>query len=582
MSEKVTHLLIHRFAQCVSAMTLVLLIAGGLVTSTDSGLAVPDWPLSYGGLFPPMIGGIAIEHSHRMIAAVTGLLIAMLAGWLWLAESRRWVRYLGYAAVALVITQAILGGLTVLWVLPVLISVAHACLGQTAFCLVACLSVATSPIWHRPEQFDVDHKFPAFRTLCLATTVLLVVQLVLGAVLRHSGGGLVPHLVCAFVVAGMVGWIVWRLRHSVQRSRGLSVTTVWLSVGLAVQMALGLFALFSRDHVAVTTAHVAVGALVLASSCVLTMEVEILRSKISKRVSSPIINFAQRNLVAKFIDYLALTKPRLTALALLTTAAGFLMGTVRSPELGLLIQTLVGAALVGGGANALNQWAERDVDALMRRTKSRPLPSRRLQPIEALVFGLVASGCGLVVLALWVNRLTALLALVTLVSYVGIYTPLKRKTALCTLAGAIPGAMPPLIGFSGARGTLSLEAWVLLAIVFLWQLPHFLAIAWIYRDDYARAGFQMLPVLDPNGASVARQMVLYGLALLPTSLLPTILGVAGPLYFAGALGAGLWFLLTTLLAARWRSPAVANRLFLTSVGYLPAVLVLMVMDKTPL
>jgi protoheme IX farnesyltransferase len=180
-----------------------------------------------------------------------------------------------------------------------------------------------------------------------------------------------------------------------------------------------------------------------------------------------------------------------------------------------------------------------------------------------------------------VNALTSVLACITLVSYVGLYTPLKRKTALCTLVGAIPGAMPPLIGWAGACGKLDLEAWVLFAILFLWQLPHFLALAWVYRDDYARAGFQMLPVVDPSGLSTARQMVLYGLALLPTSLLPTLLGVTGPFYFIGAAVVGVWFFGTAVSAARHRSCALANRLFLASVGYLPVVLSLMVIDKTP-
>jgi len=169
-----------------------------------------------------------------------------------------------------------------------------------------------------------------------------------------------------------------------------------------------------------------------------------------------------------------------------------------------------------------------------------------------------------------------------LLTYVGVYTPLKRTTALCTLVGAIPGALPPLIGWAGARGGLGLEAWVLFAMLFLWQLPHFLAIAWVHREDYARAGFQMLPIVDPDGASTARQIVLYGLALVVISLLPTVLGVAGPLYFVGAATAGLWFLSSAVSAARHRSCAVAHRLFLTSVGYLPAVLSLLVLDKTPL
>ena len=284
----------------------------------------------------------------------------------------------------------------------------------------------------------------------------------------------------------------------------------------------------------------------------------------------------------RMADYLALTKPRLTALALLAAAAGFFMGSSGPPALLRLIHTLVGAALAGGGANALNQWYERDADALMPRTRLRPLPAGRLAPSEALTYGLALSGLGILSLALWVNALASGLAAITVLMYVGLYTPLKRVTSLCTLIGAIPGAMPPLIGWAAARGALTLEAWVLFAMVFVWQLPHFLAIAWLYREEYARAGFQMLPVVEPDGASTARQMVLYGLALVPISLLPTILGVAGARYFVGATVLGLWLCAAAVSAARQRSGPCARRLFLASVGYLPVVLFLMVLDKTPI
>ena len=281
-------------------------------------------------------------------------------------------------------------------------------------------------------------------------------------------------------------------------------------------------------------------------------------------------------------DYLALTKPRLTALALFATVAGFLMGSSRPLNVLVLIHTLVGAALVGGGANALNQWAERDADALMPRTQSRPLPAGRLKPIEALVFGLAISSLGVGYLAVWANGVAGWLAVLTLVTYVGLYTPLKRKTALCTLIGAIPGAIPPLIGWAAARGEVTLEAWVLFTMLFLWQLPHFLAIAWVYRDEYARAGFQMLPVVEPDGASTARQIILYSLTLLPISLLPTIMGMAGPVYFVGAAVLGIWFFGTAMITARRRSCAVAQRLFVTSIAYLPVLLFLLVMDRTPI
>ena len=279
-------------------------------------------------------------------------------------------------------------------------------------------------------------------------------------------------------------------------------------------------------------------------------------------------------------DYLALTKPRLTALALLATFVGFLMGSLRPwSHLWVLIPTLLGAALVGAGANALNQWAERDTDALMRRTRCRPLPAGRLSPAHALRLAVVMAGLGLVVLFGLVNSLAGWLGAATLISYNGLYTPLKRKTSLCTLVGAIPGALPPLIGWAAARGTLGLEAWVLYAIMFLWQLPHFLALAWLYRDDYARAGFPMLSVVDPEGFTTGRQIVLYGLALLPTSLLPTLLGLTGSWYFIGAGVIGFWFVATAVAAACARSSALANRLFVASVGYLPVLLCLMVIDK---
>ena len=281
-------------------------------------------------------------------------------------------------------------------------------------------------------------------------------------------------------------------------------------------------------------------------------------------------------------DYVALTKPRLTALALLTTLVGFLMGSFHSFDGLRLLYTLMGAALVGGGANALNQWWEREADALMPRTQSRPLPAGRLLPIEALVFGLVASGVGVLMLGMFVNPLVSLLALITLGVYVLLYTPLKRRTCLCTLIGAIPGAIPPMIGWAAARGHLSLEAWILFAILFFWQLPHFLAIAWLYRDEYARAGFQMLPVVEPDGASTARQMMVYSLALFPTTLLPAVLGVAGWVYVVGAVVVDGWFLSTVILMARGRSAALASRVFLSSVAYLPILLCLMVVDKAPL
>ncbi len=282
---------------------------------------------------------------------------------------------------------------------------------------------------------------------------------------------------------------------------------------------------------------------------------------------------------ARAADFVALTKPRITLLVLVTTAVGYALGVGPAFHAAGFVALLVGTALVSGGASALNQWAERDADARMARTRSRPLPSGRLLPGDALAFGLAISALGLVVLAAAVNRMTALLAAGSLASYVLVYTPLKRVTSLCTLVGAVPGAIPPMMGWAAARGTLGREAWALFAILFLWQLPHFLSIAWIYREDYARAGFPMLPVTDPRGESTARQTVAYAAALVPVTLLAGAFASAGQSYLWSALGLGALFVGCSIVFAVKRSIAAARRVFFVSVLYLPAVLGLMVLDR---
>jgi protoheme IX farnesyltransferase len=281
-------------------------------------------------------------------------------------------------------------------------------------------------------------------------------------------------------------------------------------------------------------------------------------------------------LLSAFMD---LTKVRLTSLVLLTTLVGFYIGERGAVDYLLLFHTVFGTALVASGASALNQLLEKDFDALMTRTRSRPLPSGRLQPETALIFGGLTAGLGMIYLALLVNVLTSFLAAVTLVSYVFIYTPLKRITPLNTLVGAVPGALPPLMGWTAARGEVSLHGYSLFAILFLWQLPHFLAIAWLYRDEYARAGFAMLSVIDEDGARSGRQAVGLTLGLLPISLCPFLFNLAGPVYFAGALAIGLVFLFFAIEFSRKLTRQQARKLFYVSILYLPILLGLMVFDK---
>ena len=271
----------------------------------------------------------------------------------------------------------------------------------------------------------------------------------------------------------------------------------------------------------------------------------------------------------RFADFVALTKPRLNLLVLVTTLAGLYLASPSGVETALLVNTLLGTALVAGGAAALNQVWEYRTDALMKRTSGRPVPGGRLGTAEGSWFGLLLSTIGLAELALAVNVTAAAVAAATLISYVLVYTPLKVRTSLATLVGAIPGALPPVIGWSAATGTIPLPALILFGIVFFWQMPHFLAIAWLYRDDYARAGIPLLPVLEPDGRRTGQQALIYAAALWPVSLLPVVVGLAGVPYMIVATALGLLFVWLSLRFARERSMGTARTLFLFSITYLP-------------
>jgi protoheme IX farnesyltransferase len=279
-------------------------------------------------------------------------------------------------------------------------------------------------------------------------------------------------------------------------------------------------------------------------------------------------------------DLVALAKPRLNLLVVVSAVAGYVMASGDTHDVWRLLFMIVGTGLVAGGASAFNQALEREPDALMLRTRLRPLPDGRLATREAWAFGIILTVVGLAMLAIGANLLSALVALATTASYALVYTPLKRRSSFSTVIGAIPGALPPVIGWAAALDELSHGAWVLFGIVFLWQLPHFLAIAWIYRDDYARAGFPMLPVIEPDGRSTARQVVIYSLALLPVSLAPAAIGMTGALYFAGALVLTLAFIGLAVRFALTRSIPDARRLFFGSIIYLPLLWMLMIANRS--
>jgi protoheme IX farnesyltransferase len=279
-------------------------------------------------------------------------------------------------------------------------------------------------------------------------------------------------------------------------------------------------------------------------------------------------------------EYIALTKPRITWLILMSTGIGYFFGAKAGWHWLTLLHTIIGTMLMASGTAALNQWYEREADAKMRRTKARPLPAGRLDESKALLFALLISAAGFFELQLAVNELAALLGAVTLGSYLFLYTPLKQRSPHSTTIGAIPGAMPPLIGYAAAAGKLTWEAWVLFAILFLWQFPHFYAIAWMYREDYERAGIRMLPVVEPDGQSTARRIVLFSLVLIPISLIPKYLSMAGNVYLFGALALGLLFLYAGVRISFDRTRQEARRVLLASVVYLPVLYGLLIFDRT--
>jgi heme o synthase len=299
----------------------------------------------------------------------------------------------------------------------------------------------------------------------------------------------------------------------------------------------------------------------------------------SQACSEAIVRLAARDRRQIAADLVALTKPRVVIMVLVTTLVGYDVGLTGAADYVRMLHLLIGSLLAAGGTLALNQYRERDLDARMDRTRARPLPAGRLQPLEAWLFGVALTLVGTAYLAALVNPLVALVTMATTVLYLFAYTPLKQRTPLCTLVGAVAGALPPVAGWAAARGDVALGAWILFAILFLWQLPHTLAIARLYRDDYARAGVRVLPVVDRDGASTERQVVLACVALVSVSLLPAVAGWTGPIYLAGALLLGLAFSAVGVEQALVPSPRAARHVLLASLVYLPLLLGLMAFDR---
>ena len=376
------------------------------------------------------------------------------------------------------------------------------------------------------------------------------------------------HRVWALVVSVIAVWTAVRIMRRHRQQPGLFRPAILLLSLLATQIALGAATIWTRRAVLPATAHVACGAALLAASVVLMLR--------SFRLGA----------YPPSLRYVALVKPRVVLLILVTTLVGFVMapgagGAVAGSRFDLLalLETLVATGLAAAGTLALNQYLERDTDALMRRTNRRPLPGGEIRPVAALGFGTALICVGLLLQNFLVNSVSAMVTALTVISYLFLYTPLKRRSALCTLVGAFPGALPPVAGWTAAGGSLGLEAAVLFGILFFWQLPHSLAIAQLYRDDYSGAGMRLLPTVDRLGGSTGRQTVANCLCLLAIGLLPTLIGMAGWAYFLAALALGGWMLWQGAALALRETPLRARRLLYATYLYIPIVLATMAMDR---
>lgn len=624
---------LRRFSKLLALSTLALIFIGGLVTSTSSGLSVPDWPTTYGhGMFSyplsQMVGGILYEHGHRLVASVVGLFTLVLAFWLPIVEKRSWLRILGFAALSAVLLQGLLGGLTVLLGLPTAVSVAHGVLAQSFFCLTLVLAYGLSVERRRRVAGELGFRVtPGVRRAAVVAAALIFLQLLAGALMRHShaglaipdfprsGGAWIPLFDQAMLdrvnqLRATIGYSgvthSQMVTHGVHRLGAILVTLAVFALGLVaardrtlarplarsilllnallvIQLTLAAFTIWAHKEPWITSAHVVTGAAMLGLSLLIVIRAMPVRAgeAAGAVVAQPLVpgmapvSALDGRLLRALME---LSKPRIVSMVLITTSIGYFLGGAGIPSWWNLLLTLVGTGCAAGGAAALNNYLERDSDARMQRTRQRVLPAGLLEPGVALTYGvsLVLGGVSLLVWS--VNLLAGFLVLLTAFLYVLVYTPLKRITWLNTPIGAIPGALPPMVGWAAATGELSAGAWILFGILYAWQHPHFYAIAWIFREDYRAAGFQMLSVVDPTGRRLFRQAIGFSAGLLVVSVLLSVLGITGPVYLYGSVLIGAGLLASSLLLAYQPTLRDARRVLLASVIYLPLLLVLIVLD----
>jgi len=583
-------MLVYRFAVATAVATYLLILIGGLVHGTGSSLACPDWPTCYGSLMPKMEGGVLVEHSHRIAAGTVVVLTLVLAALL--TRSRqpalRRLRPFGWLAVALVFAQALLGGITVLLRLPTPISTAHTATSLLCFLTVLYIAVRARPEASVLPPAAAGASPPVVGRLALVAAVGVYFQMVLGGLVRHSGAALactdVPlcrgslwpdahptvliqalHRLNAVAVGLLVlASAIVTLRRAARPSLRFLAALAPILVG--VQIWLGLRSVTSFLDLATVESHLAVATALLA-----VLALTVLAARPQAQPSFPGL--------AWFRDLVELAKPRITGMVVITFVGALCLAPGRIAHW-RAIMTLIGTAFLVAASNTLNMYLERDIDPLMDRTRDRPLPRASLSPETALAFGVSLACVAVPLVFLGSNLLTGILGLFALGSYVAIYTPLKRHSASALFIGAVPGALPPLMGWTAVTGRLDAGGLALFAILFLWQIPHFLAIATYRASDYARAGFKVLPLTISTRATRAT-IVTFSAALVAATVLLQPLRVAGLPYLVCAALLGAVFI--GWAAAGFRRAAAgawARSLFLYSIVYLTLLFVALVIDRT--
>ncbi|MBL7665601.1 MAG: protoheme IX farnesyltransferase [Bacteriovoracaceae bacterium] len=564
-------------------LTFLLINLGGYVHNTGSSLACPDWPLCYGQIMPKMEGSILIEHGHRMLASFVGFLCIVLMVFAWQTKNRYWLKT-SAALLVMVIAQGVLGGMTVIYKLPSLVSTLHLGLSVFFFCSLIYFYYLTA------EKKSTLNISPATRSLLLISLIFIYGQMIIGALMRHLGLGGVcgvgyensiqcfdmidfqqvwfPASIQARIhvfhryFAIFISFLVFVSSYKIVRSvTSLSEKLLGLlpSILVVFQIALGVMTVGTNLSELVTTLHLGVGVLLISTVWIL-----VIKSNELAQYSNSYLN-----------DLLSLGKPRLSGLVIFTTAIGMYL----APEHVSLLSgfmAVVATSMLVAGACAINCYMERDIDGLMKRTESRPLPSKRMDSLVARNLGICLIIISVLLLFSFVNIITAVLGVIATFIYVVFYTPMKQKSPHAVFVGAIPGAIPPLMGWTAVTGQIDLLGILLFALLFVWQLPHFLAISLFYSQDYERAQIKIYPTT--NGKKVTTFLIfIFTLCLSLCSLAPSWFGIANNTYYYLALSFSLAFTLfafygLTLEKDDARGLRWAKNYFWGSLIYLPAVM----------